>query len=222
MAEIYTFLAKGGLMMIPIGLGSVIALAIFLERIWALRRPAIIPEGFVERLVEQVERGNVNEARATCKGASQVPVARISMRMLEDPDLDPEDERAVAEEAGRKESAGLFRFIEALGTIASIEPLMGLLGTVFGMIRVFQQVVYSSGQGAVDPGKLANGIWVALLTTAAGLLVAIPTYVAYKYLVARAERLTMELEESAMSVHLALKRSQIPSAALPAQEQGQD
>jgi biopolymer transport protein ExbB len=207
MAEIYGFLAKGGLMMIPIGLGSVIALAIFLERVWALRRSAIVPEGFVDRIVEQIARGNVSEARATCKGAAQVPVARIAMQMLEDPDLSPEDERAVTEEAGKKESASLFRFIEALGTIASIEPLMGLLGTVFGMIRVFQQVVYSSGQGAVDPGKLANGIWVALLTTAAGLLVAIPTFVAYKYLVGRAERLTMELEEGAMAVHLATKRS---------------
>jgi biopolymer transport protein ExbB len=207
MAEIYGFLAKGGLMMIPIGLGSVIALAIFLERIWALRRPAIVPDGFIERLVEQVEAGNISEARATCKGASGVPVARIAMRLLEDLTLSPEDERAVAEEAGKKESSSLFRFIEALGTIASIEPLMGLLGTVFGMIRVFQQVVYSSGQGAVDPGKLANGIWVALLTTAAGLLVAIPTYIAYKYLVGRAERLTMELEESAMNVHLAIKRA---------------
>ncbi len=207
MGEIYGFLAKGGLMMIPIGLGSVIALALFLERIWALRRQTIIPDGFVERLVEQVEAGNIAEARATCKGASNVPAARIAMRILDDPGLSPEDERTVAEEAGKKESSMLFRFIEALGTIASIEPLMGLLGTVFGMIRVFQQVVYSSGQGAVDPGKLANGIWMALLTTAAGLLVAIPTFVGYKYLVSRAEKLTMDLEESSMAILLAMKRS---------------
>jgi biopolymer transport protein ExbB len=206
MAEIYGFLAKGGLMMIPIALGSVIALAIFLERVWAMRRPAIIPEGYVDRLIEMIRNGRRGEALATCKGSSNVPVARIASRLLEDPHLDAEDAKATAEEAGKKEASALFRFVEALGTIASIEPLMGLLGTVFGMIRVFQQVVYSSGQGAVDPGKLANGIWMALLTTAAGLLVAIPTYVAYKYLVGRAERLTMELEESALSVHLAMRR----------------
>jgi len=207
MAEIYGFLAKGGLMMIPIALGSVIALAIFLERVWAMRRPAIIPDGYVDRIVELVRKGQLGEALAICRGSNAVPVARIAARLLEDPNMDPEDSKAAAEEAGKKESSGLFRFVEALGTIASIEPLMGLLGTVFGMIRVFQQVVYSSGQGAVDPGKLANGIWVALLTTAAGLLVAIPTYIAYKYLVGRAERLTMELEESALTVHLAVRRA---------------
>jgi biopolymer transport protein ExbB len=209
MAEIYGFLAKGGLMMIPIALGSVIALAIFLERVWALRRPAIIPDGYVDRLVELVRRGHTGEALATCRGSSGVPVARIAVRLLEDPAIDPEDARASAEEAGKREASSLYRFVEALGTIASIEPLMGLLGTVFGMIRVFQQVVYSSGQGAVDPGKLANGIWMALLTTAAGLLVAIPTYIAYKYLAGRAERLTMELEESAVSLQIALRRGPV-------------
>jgi biopolymer transport protein ExbB len=207
MAEIYGFLAKGGLMMIPIALGSVIALAIFLERVWALRRPAIIPDGYIDRILALIRNGQHGEALATCKGSTQIPAARIAARLLEDPAMDAEDAKAAAEEAGKKESSGLFRFIEALGTIASIEPLMGLLGTVFGMIRVFQQVVYSSGQGAVDPGKLANGIWMALLTTAAGLLVAIPTYIAYKYLVGRAERLTMELEEGALSVHIAMRKT---------------
>lgn len=207
MAEIYGFLAKGGLMMIPIALGSVIALAIFLERVWALRRPAIIPDGYMDGLLGLIRNGQRGEALATCKGSNEVPVARIAARLLEDPAMDSEDAKAAAEEAGKKESSGLFRFVEALGTIASIEPLMGLLGTVFGMIRVFQQVVYSSGQGAVDPGKLANGIWVALLTTAAGLLVAIPTYIAYKYLVGRAERLTMDLEESALAVHIAMRKA---------------
>jgi len=206
MAEIYGFLAKGGIMMIPIALGSVIALAIFLERVWALRRPAIVPDGYLERVLDLVRKGQIGEALATCRGSSNVPVARIAARMLEDTDIDPEDAKSVAEEAGKKESSALYRFVEAVGTIAALEPLMGLLGTVLGMIKVFQQVVYSSGQGAVDPGRLANGIWMALITTAAGLVIAIPTFMAYRYLVSRAERLTMELEEGAVTLHLAIRR----------------
>ena len=115
MAEIYGFLAKGGLMMIPIGLGSVIALAIFLERVWAMRRPAIIPDGYVDRIVELIRKGQLGEALAICKGSNAIPVARIASRLLDDPDMDSEDAKAAVEEAGKKESSGLFRFVEALG-----------------------------------------------------------------------------------------------------------
>ena len=87
MAEIYGFLAKGGLMMIPIALGSVIALAIFLERVWAMRRPAIIPDGYVDRIIELVRKGQLGEALAICKGSNTIPVARIAARLLDDPDM---------------------------------------------------------------------------------------------------------------------------------------
>ncbi len=216
MTEIYGFLAKGGIMMVPIGLGSIIALAIFLERVWALRRPVIIPDGFVGRIVGLVQNGQIGEAQATCKGGMQAPAARIASVLLYNRNLSQEDLKASVEEAGKRESLHLNRFIEALGTIASIEPLMGLLGTVFGMIQVFQQVVYSSSEGAVDPGRLAGGIWQALITTAAGLVVAIPAFLGYKYLAARADRLTMALEESALSIQLALKAS---ASGVPQQDE---
>jgi biopolymer transport protein ExbB len=105
--------------------------------------------------------------------------------------------RQVFEEVGRREVARMERFIEALGTTASLEPLLGLLGTVIGMIQVFQQVVVTAREGAVDPSQLANGIWQALITTAAGLSVAIPAYMGYRYLLGRTGRRALELEEAA-------------------------
>jgi biopolymer transport protein ExbB len=92
------------------------------------------------------------------------------------------------------------RLIEAIGAIATISPLLGLLGTVTGMIQAFRQVVSSSAQGAIDPSRLANGIWEALITTAAGLSVAILAYLAYRYLNGRATRLAGDMEAAALTL----------------------
>jgi biopolymer transport protein ExbB len=106
------------------------------------------------------------------------------------------------EEIGQIEVAYLGRYIELLGTIASITPLLGLLGTVIGMIDVFRAVVneVSTQGGMVNPASLANGIWVALITTAAGLSAAIPAFLGYKYLLGHIDRLSVELEEIGLSL----------------------
>ena len=100
------------------------------------------------------------------------------------------DHRALLAELGpgvvvAKTGDKLERYVDAVGTIAQLEPLLGLLGTVTGMIQVFQQVVATSEHGAVDPGRLAAGIWEALITTAAGLIIGIPVLVAHRYLLSR-------------------------------------
>jgi biopolymer transport protein ExbB len=108
--------------------------------------------------------------------------------------------KSLVEDVGKRELARMERFIEAMGTTASVEPLLGLLGTVTGMIQVFQKVVVTSRQGAVDPGQLANGIWQALITTAAGLSVAIVAFVGYRYLLSRTGRHALEMEEGALKL----------------------
>jgi len=115
---------------------------------------------------------------------------------------------------GRVEVAYLGRYVELLGTIASVAPLMGLLGTVVGMIDVFRALVAEVGAqgGAVNPASLASGIWAALITTAAGLSAAIPAYLGYKFLLAHVDRLALELEE----VSLALLELAHPTAPPPA------
>ena len=124
------------------------------------------------------------------------------------------------EEIGQIEVAYLGRYIELLGTIATIAPLMGLLGTVIGMIDVFRAVVNEVGAqgGMVNPASLASGIWAALITTAAGLSAAIPAYLGYKYLMGYIERISVELEE----VGLSLLEVVYPNPIKPALVQIQD
>ncbi|MFH1435537.1 MAG: MotA/TolQ/ExbB proton channel family protein [Pseudomonadota bacterium] len=204
MGEIYGFLAKGGPVMVPIMLGSIIALAIFLERMWVLRKSVIAPDGFTQKVNILLKSGKRQEAITLCQ-SNQTPLARILLAIIGREGAHDEEIQGLVEDMGKRESLQLGRYVEALGTIAAVEPLLGLLGTVTGLIRAFQQVVYSSGQGAVDPSKLATGIWEALITTAAGLIVAIPCYIGYKYLAARADSFTAALEEGASTIYQFLK-----------------
>lgn len=196
MAEVFEFLQKGGVIMIPIALGSVVALAIFLERVWSLQQGRVIPPGLVDAVVRLVESGEPKTARDECL-RSNTPASRLLLGALEMRGVSREDMRGHVEELGKREVARMERYIEAMGTIASVEPLLGLLGTVIGMIQVFQQVVLTARQGAVDPGQLANGIWQALITTAAGLSVAIIAFVGYRYLLSRSARHALTMEEAA-------------------------
>jgi biopolymer transport protein ExbB len=112
--------------------------------------------------------------------------------------------RETVEEAGQREAFLLERGVGALGVVASLEPLLGLLGTVVGMIQAFQQVELSGGG---DPRVLAGGVWAALLTTAAGLCVAIPAYIAYRFLLARVDRFTLDLQNDVTLLLEALQSS---------------
>lgn len=212
MGEIYEFLALGGPVMIPIALGSVVALAVFLERLWSLQRGAVLPPGLLERVEEALEKEQPKDALAACRERPS-PFGRIIETAVEHRRESREEIKARLEDRGRFEVARLERYVEAVGTIAALEPLLGLLGTVTGMIKVFQEVVATSEHGAVDPGHLANGIWEALITTAAGLIVAIPTFVAYRYLQSRAQRLTLEMEDGALRIVDRLKDEGLPATA---------
>lgn len=183
--------AKGGVVMYPLALCSIFALAIFLERLWTYHRV----RRSVRQLVREVEplavRQRFEEAVAVCHRADGplVPVFLATLRAAGRP---RGQVKAVVEETGRREAAPLVRFLGLLGTLANIAPLLGLLGTVTGMIQAFNVIAI---QGVGTPATLGGGISEALITTATGLTIAIPVLLAHRFLTSQVEQLALEMEE---------------------------
>jgi biopolymer transport protein ExbB len=201
MREVYEFLfVKGGYVMYPIVFCSVAALAIFLERVWFLQRGRIIPPGFLRLVRRLVREGKVSEAAAICEqNPSSIAVILVAgVRSHGKPrDIIKEG----VEDAGRHETANLERYMGALATIASVATLLGLLGTITGMISVFQRVSESVGLDMEERTRLlSGGIWEALITTAAGLIIAVPTIVAHSFLSSKIASMILEMEAEAMQL----------------------
>ncbi|MCK5690543.1 MotA/TolQ/ExbB proton channel family protein [Myxococcota bacterium] len=188
------FLLRGGPIVVIIGITSVLALGVFLERLYSLAQRRILPDEFVDRIETLVTEGRISDALLLCQEA-ETPIARILAAVLRNTKHSRPRIKEAVEEVGKVESAFLERYVELIGTIATTTPLLGLLGTVLGMIKVFQKVeVYGLG----DPAAFANGIWEALITTAVGLIVAIPSFVVYKYLLVRIDTLILQMEERSL------------------------
>jgi biopolymer transport protein ExbB len=199
MTEVYEFLAKGGWLMIPILGSSVIGLAFFLERLWALQRAKIVPPRFVEVVKKMLREKRFDEAEGLCQ-TNEAPIAAMLEAGIQHAGQERDVIKEVMLEKGEREMFFMERFTNALGSIATVTPLMGLLGTVVGMISVFQRVVNQAGAGGVvDAGGLAAGIWEALITTAAGLTVAIPVYLGYRYVIALIDRYAVEMEDISLT-----------------------
>ncbi len=190
------FLQAGGWLMLPIVLCSVLALAIVGERFWSLRRKRIVPEGLVEQVMQWHRSGQLTEARIE-EIRSSSPLGRVLAAGLVNLNHSREIMKEAIEDTGRQVVASLERFLNALGTIASISPLLGLLGTVIGMIKVFATI---TTQGVGDPGSLAGGISEALITTAAGLSVAIPALMFYRFFRRRVDELVLSMEEESLKL----------------------
>ncbi len=188
-------LIAGGPVMIPIALCSVVALAVFLERLWALRRDQVLPRAYTVELLDHMTAGRIDEARTHVK-TMDAAVSRLATVALDAAGEPRSQLKERLEEVGRREAAELERGIPVVGTIASIAPLLGLLGTVGGMIDTFD-VIQNSGLG--DVGNLAGGISIALITTFAGLSVGIPAVVGNRFLLSRVDGLLVDLEELAIS-----------------------
>ncbi len=190
------FLVSGGPVMIPIGLSSLVGLAVFLERAVALRRGRVVPRDFAVEVDELLKQRRFGDVLTQCRksGTALSRVVEVALGVRGRPRAEIKER---LEEAGRREYAELERNSGILGTVASIAPLLGLLGTVWGMILTFD-VIQEQGMGVV--GSLAGGISQALITTMAGLSVGIPALVAYRWVMARADDLVLELEEVALSV----------------------
>lgn len=203
------FLQSGGPVMIPIGLASVVMLAVFIERLFALRRGRVVPRSFGVELVELLKQDRVADALTHCRKHESAS-ARVAEVAIEARGRSRSELKERLEEVGRREAAELERYTEVLGTVAAIAPLMGLLGTVWGMILTFD-VIQQEGVGVV--GSLAGGISQALITTLAGLSVGIPALVAHRWVLSRVDELLLELEELAIAVidHLAPDGHRVPA-----------
>ena len=185
---------SGGWLMWPILACSVAATAIVVDRLWALRRRRVLPPELLERVRdwERMARVPPQDMEALRHGS---PLGRIIAAGLANQDRGREIIRESVEEHGRQVVHQLERYLNSLGTIASITPLLGLLGTVIGMIRVFNII---TARGVGDPTILAGGISEALVTTAAGLTVAIPSLMFYRYLRGRVDAYVVNMEQEAV------------------------
>ena len=198
--DTFEFLARGGPIMGVIAFASVSALAIFIERLWSLQRHRIVPARFVHVVRDLLTRGRLDEARNVCS-TNDSSIAVILHAGLRHAGGGRALIREAMQDRGRREAAELERFTGALGSIATVSPLLGLLGTITGMIKTFQRVNETVAQtGDVSPGALASGIWEALVTTAAGLAVAIPAFLAYRFIIAKVDRLVIDLEEVSLDM----------------------
>lgn len=184
----------GGLFMWPILLCSVVASGIVAERLWTLQRRRVAPPDLTRRIWALVEAGQANDKVIAALEVNS-PLGKLLATGLSN----RHRPRAVLmerlEDAGRHVAHDLDRFINTLGTIAGVAPLLGLLGTVTGIIKAFE-AIHSQGLG--DPRILSGGISEALLTTAAGLLVAIPSQVAYRYLRGRVDSIVVQIEKDVL------------------------
>lgn len=194
--SLWSLIVKGGVLMIPIGACSLLALTLIVERSISLKRANVMPPRFIPGLRDALARGGTGEALSYCERDAS-PIAGIfcaALRRLNQP-LDVLERHI--EQAGQREVFKLRRYLRWLSVIAALSPLLGLLGTVFGMIRAFQTVAASSAAlGRTE--LLAQGIYEALVTTAAGLIVAIPCVVAYHGLTAWVDRLIAEMDALTM------------------------
>ena len=187
---------SGGLLMWPLLLCSIISLAIIAERFWSLQSKRIAPRHLVA-LVWQWRNDGVLDAEHMAQLRRGSPLGRILAAGLVNSRFEREVMKESIEEVGRHVVHELERFLNTLGTIASISPLLGLLGTVIGMIKVFAVI---TTQGVGNPGILAEGISEALLTTAAGLTVAIPSLMFYRYFQGKVDELVVTMEQEALKL----------------------
>ncbi|MFH1017996.1 MAG: MotA/TolQ/ExbB proton channel family protein [Pseudomonadota bacterium] len=176
--------------------GSIVCTAVILERIWMLRRSRIFPPRIERQLNALLGESKITDALAVCR-ASDAPLARIVADGLDKLD-EPKDElKEILEASGKREISTMETRLDLLATLAAVGPLLGLLGTVVGMIRTFM-VVGATGLG--DPIRLSRGIAEALLCTAAGMIVAIPAFIFHRYFLNRIDRMALELEAFARKV----------------------
>jgi biopolymer transport protein ExbB len=185
----------GGPFMWPIIACSIAAVGILLERLWTLQRKRVLPEELIKRVSQLAESNQVN-AKVIDALEKNSPLGRVFAAALANRDRGRAIMMERVQDTGRHVVHELERFLNSLGTIASISPLLGLLGTVAGIIRAFNAVMLG---GMGDPRMLAGGISEALVTTAAGLAVAIPSFIAYRYLRGKVERIVIEMEKIAVT-----------------------
>jgi biopolymer transport protein ExbB len=193
---VFEIVKAGGWVMLPIILCSILAFAIIAERFWSLQRRKVIPKNLVARVWKMASE-NALDDDALLKLKRKSALGRVLVAGLTNLNNEREIMKEAIEETGRHVVHELERFLNTLGTIASITPLLGLLGTVIGMIKVFQTITI---HGVGDASLLAGGISEALITTAAGLTVAIPSLMFYRYFRGLIDEYVVRMEEEALKL----------------------
>lgn len=202
----WDIIQKGGPLMYLIILCSVVALAVTMERVFHLYQIRMDIDKFMENISNMLKRNRTMEAIELCE-KTPGPIPRIIKTGILKHDRSRQEIKEAIEDAGVYEIPRLEKNLGTLATIAHISPLLGLLGTVTGMVRAFQVIQEKATTlNPISPGDLAGGIWEALITTVAGLIVAIPTYVAYNYLVSRVQSFIFEMDRSATELVNILSR----------------
>ncbi len=192
----FEFLQAGGLLMVPILLCSVACFAIIVERFWSLNKKRICPDGLVGQVWKWAKAGQLDGQRIASLRAES-PLGRVLAAGLINLNQDRVIMKDAIEETGRHVVHELERFLNTLGTVAMITPLLGLLGTVIGMIDVFAVI---TSQGVGNPTLLAGGISKALLTTAAGLSVAIPSLMFHRHFERKIDEIVVTMEQEALKM----------------------
>lgn len=195
--NLWSYLLKGGPVIWLLLFCSVMTLTIFFERLWTLRRSSILPADLIGEIERLARLGRLQDIEELLKRNQASPICPIIMAAVKNAGLRREIIKDYMEEAGARAAYAIDRNIDILGIIATIAPLLGLLGTVTGMISSFKAL---SASGGVDTQLLSAGIAQALLNTAAGLFIAIPSYVFYRLMQARSGHLIYEMEKTSARI----------------------
>jgi biopolymer transport protein ExbB len=203
-------LVKGGPVMIPIILASVLGLAIIIDRLRALARARFDSEAFTASVVAKVRSGKTEEALGMCEEMSRYPIGSTLKAGLESfirRKADSHEVEKAMERAGNREINALERYIGGLISVIGIEPLLGFLGTITGLIRAF--MAWEKAGSNITVSQLASGIYEAMITTAAGLIVAVPYYLVCNYIVSRIKYISYELSDCSMQLSDAISESRV-------------
>ncbi len=191
--SLFDLTVKGGWLMIPLGLLLIIAIVIFVERWLAIRKAAKVDMNFMNSIKDYIHDGKIKAAVSLCQ-SQNTPVARMIEKGIERVGRPLSDVQTAVENVGNLEVAKLEEGLPFLATVAGGAPMIGFLGTVIGMIQAFFNM--SSAGNTIDISLLSGGIYVAMVTTAAGLIVGVIAYFGYNYLVGRIERVVFKMEAS--------------------------
>ena len=193
--SVLDLLLKGGYMLIPIFILSLVAVYVLVERILTIRKAARTPENFVESIKKLVLEGDINGARVLC-AQSETPIARMIEKGISRVGSPLKNIEVSIENVGKIEIYNLEKNLPLLATISGAAPMLGFLGTVTGMIQAF--IAIAQEEGNVSPKLLSQGIYEAMITTAAGLAVGILAYIGYNYLVTRVQKVIHKMEYSSI------------------------
>ena len=193
---------SGGYLMAPIIICAIVAMGIILERFWSLQPKRVIPEDLTSKVWGWVKRDQLDQKQIQTLYQGSA-LGQILAAGLINRDRDRAVLKDAIEDTGRHVVHELERYLETLGTVAAVSPLLGLLGTVIGMVKVFTAI---TTHGVGNPTVLAGGIAEALITTAAGLTVAIPALIGYRYYRTRVDTLVVDMEKEAIKLVVALHR----------------